>query len=57
MLLKVLNITIYFIGIAYAVDCENLDIEYPKGIENPGSGEKLYLSNLAYTSEYIYSGG
>jgi hypothetical protein len=40
-----------------ATNCANLDVEYPKGIENPASGETLYLSNLAYTSEFIYSGG
>lgn len=32
----------------YSVDCENLEIEFPKGIENPANGYNLWLSNIAH---------
>ena len=40
-----------------AATCENIDVEYPKGIENPDGGDGLLLPNIAYNSDYIFTGG
>jgi hypothetical protein len=56
----------FYIKLAFAVNspylvsastCENVDVEYPKGIYNPASGSSLYLSNIIASDEFIFSGG
>lgn len=40
-----------------SLTCENFDMAFPKGIENPDSGHNLGLSNLASDGLFLYSGG
>ena len=46
-----------FFALSDAVPCENADVEYPKGFASPGSGDGILLSNLAFSSTHIFSGG
>lgn len=52
-----LKFPLFFTTSSFAIPCENLDIEFPKGIENPASGINLGLSNIAFDDQFLYTGG